>query len=514
MHITLIEPPRYYSPTSPISTVVIPPLGLAYIAAALEEAGHKVLVVDALAQGMATYTPFRSIYLRGLSIEKICEQIPADTKMIGVSCMFSAQWLVVRELIRELKRRFPNVPVVLGGEHGTGMPDLTMEQSPVDVIVTGEGEETAVQLAARIQDGKPLDGMPGTVVREKDGKWTVNPRRDRIRDINDIAPPAWHLFDVDAYIAFNQPHGASRGRFMPMLATRGCPFSCTFCTSPQMWTTTWIPRDPEAVVDEIERYMKKYSATDFHFEDLTAIVRKDWIVSFCGAIVKRGLKITFQLPSGTRSEAVDDEAARAMKAAGCHEFSFAPESGDPRVLKSIKKMVNLDHLFKSARSAIDAGINVGGFFIVGFPEDTWSSVFNTFKTIARCAFNGFASVNVNPYSPQPNTASFQALRASGKIGALDDDYFINLFQFQDIGRAKQTYNDRFSSRQITCFVLTGFAIFYCIYFLSRPWRILTLIRDTFGGKTSSNKSARVVSNLLKDFRSLGGKPRGESSGIR
>lgn len=501
MKITLIEPPRYYSPTSPISTVVIPPLGLAYIAAALEKEGHEVVVIDALAQGMSTYTPFRSVYLRGLSIEKICEQIPKDTRMIGVSCMFSAQWLIVRELIREVKRRFPAVPVVLGGEHGTGMPDLAMEQSPVDVIVTGEGEETVVELAARLQDGRSLDEMAGTVVRTED-KWVVNPRRDRIKGINEIAPPAWHLFDVESYIAFNQPHGASRGRFMPMLATRGCPFQCTFCTSPQMWTTTWLPRDPDLVVDEIELYMKRYNTTDFHFEDLTAIVRKDWIVAFCDAIVKRGLKITFQLPSGTRSEAVDDEAALAMKRAGCHEFSFAPESGDPRVLKSIKKMVNLDHLFVSARSAMKAGINVGGFFIVGFPEDTYGSVFNTFKTIAKCALYGFSSVNVNPYSPQPNTASFKALRAAGKIGELDDDYFINLFQFQDIGKAKQTYNDRFSARQVTWFVLIGFGIFYTFYFLSRPWRILTLIRDVLSG-TSSNKSARAMSNLLKDFRSFG-----------
>lgn len=501
MQITLIEPPRYYSPTSPISTVVIPPLGLAYIAAALEQAGHQIHVVDALAQGMATYTPFRSIHLRGLSIAQICEQIPKDTGMIGVSCMFSAQWLVVRDLLRELKQQFPHVPLVLGGEHGTGMPDLSMAQSPVDVIVTGEGEETVVELAARIQDGRPFDDVAGTVVRTKDGP-VVNPRRNRIRAINDIAPPAWHLFDVDSYIAFNQPHGASRGRFMPMLATRGCPFSCTFCTSPQMWTTTWLPRDPQLVVDEIERYMERYQATDFHFEDLTAIVRKDWIIAFCNAITERGLKITFQLPSGTRSEAVDDEAALAMKRAGCHEFSFAPESGDPRVLKSIKKMVNLDHLFASARSAMNAGINVGGFFIVGFPEDTYGSIFNTFKTIARCAVNGFASVNVNPYSPQPNTASFNLLRKSGMIGELDDEYFINLFQFQDIGRAKQTYNERFSSRQITWFVLTGFGIFYVVYFLSRPWRIVTLIRDVFSN-TSSNKSARAMSNLIKDFRSFG-----------
>lgn len=505
MQIALIEPPRYYSPTSPISTVVIPPLGNAYIAASLEAAGHKVALIDALSPALDRFTPYRSVYLRGLSISEICAQIPKDTGLIGITCMFSAQWLIVRELIRDAKRLFPGVPIVLGGEHGTGMPDLSMEQAPLDFIVTGEGEETAVALAKHVEEGLPAKDIPGTIVRTENGRWITNPRRDRMRGIDAIPMPAWHLFDVESYIKFNQPHGASRGRFMPMLATRGCPFKCTFCTSPQMWTQTWIPRNPKLVVDEMEIYMKRYKVTDFHFEDLTAIVRKNWITEFCDTIVQRGLHVTFQLPSGTRSEAVDPETARAMKRAGCHEFSFAPESGDVRVLKAIQKQVKLPDLFRSAKSAMDAGINVGGFFIVGFPEDTYRSILNTYWTIAKCAIYGFSSVNVNPYSPQPNTASFNVLKARGKIGEINDDYFLNLFRFQDLGTDKFSYNDLFSNRQIATLVLIGFGVFYFFYFATRPWRILTLIRDIFTG-TSTNKSARALTNLLKDFRSFGRSP--------
>jgi radical SAM superfamily enzyme YgiQ (UPF0313 family) len=159
--ITLIEPPRYYSPTSPVSTVVIPPLGLAYISGTLEKAGHDVTIVDALSQGLDKYTPFGSIYLRGLSIQELCGQIPEDTELIGVSSMFSAQWLVVRELLKEVKRRFPHVPLVLGGEHGTALPDLCMTHAPIDYIVLGEGEDTIKELVARLEKGLPARDVAG-----------------------------------------------------------------------------------------------------------------------------------------------------------------------------------------------------------------------------------------------------------------------------------------------------------------------------------------------------------------
>jgi len=501
VHVALIEPPKFYSPTNQTSTIVIPPLGPAYVAASLEAAGHRVSAVDAIAGGIDRFRPFRGIYLRGLSPEEICERVPADSELIAVGCMFSAGWLAVRELVRALRERLPGVPIVLGGEHATALPELSLEQAPVDYVVLGEGEATMVDLVGRLARGEPAEDTPGTRVRQRDGSTRANPRRPRILDVDALPLPAWHLYDVERYIEFSQPHGTVRGRFMPMLATRGCPFRCTFCTSPNTWTQRWVARSPKLVVDEIELYGRRYGATDIHFEDLTAIVRKDWIVEFCRELVERKVEISFQLPSGTRSEAVDEETAHWLRRAGCHEFTFAPESGDPRVLRAIEKRVSLPRLFQAARFAMREGIQVSAFFIVGFPEDTHASVWRTLRAIGRCALEGFSGVMLGAYSPQPSTASFRRLQASGRIREIDDEYLLDLFRFEDLGSRKTSYSERLSSRAVTVYVWLGFAIFYALFFAARPWRLAIFVRDLFQ-RSKSNKSARAASNLLRDRLAL------------
>ena len=97
---------------------------------------------------------------------------------------------------------------------------------------------------------------------------------------------------------------------MPVMASRGCPYQCTFCSNPAMWTTRWIPRDPDLLLDEMQFYQKNYGAENFDFYDLTAIVKKSWIIDFCNKIEEREMKFTWQLPSGTRTEAIDGEVAR------------------------------------------------------------------------------------------------------------------------------------------------------------------------------------------------------------
>jgi radical SAM superfamily enzyme YgiQ (UPF0313 family) len=497
MHVTLIEPAKFVKASNHLSVVAMPPIGLAYVAAALQAAGHEVAVVDAVGSKMDQFTPFdggRGIYLRGLTDAEIIARIPAATNFIGVSSMFSYQWITVRRLLDAIKTRFPEVPLVIGGEHPTGLPIEVLRDSRVDYVVLGEGEETVVALADCLTRGGDPRGLDGLAARDADNVPRVNRRRARIAAIDAIPLPAWSLFDVETYIAHNQPHGAARGRFIPMLATRGCPFQCTFCTSAQMWTTRWVARDPILVVDEMEQYMSQYGIIDFQFEDLTAIVRRDWILAFCAEIERRGLRLTFQLPSGTRSEAVDGEVARAMKRAGCHEFAFAPESGDPQILKAIKKRVQLDHMFESARQTMAEGINVGCFFILGFPEDTWRSVLRTYRTIARAAWMGFTSVNVNAYSPQPNTESYRALRERGLIPELDSNYYLSLFTFQGLS-AKTSYNAHFGPRTLTALVLGGFAVFYAVSFVRRPGRLLAVARDLFR-RDSASKTGRAVRGML------------------
>ena len=478
----------------------MPPIGTAYIAGYLLAHGYEVTVIDAVGEGMNRLRVFdkeKSILIRGLTEEEILLRIPSHTGLIGVSCMFSYQWLTVRELVKSIKERFAQIPLVLGGEHPTAVPEDILRTSPVDYVVLGEGEETAAALVNSIERGEDPGLVEGIAFRRADKTTVTQSRRGRITAIDDIPLPAWHLFDIESYITHNQPHGAVRGRFIPMLATRGCPFQCTFCTSPQMWTTRWSARNPRLVVDEMERYMREYGIVDFQFEDLTAIIRKDWILEFCAEIESRGLELTFQLPSGTRSEAIDAEVAQAMKRAGCHEFAFAPESGDERVLKSIKKKIRLPRMFNSARQVIAVGINLGAFFILGFPEDTWRSVLNTYWAIARCAWLGFSSVNVNAYSPQPNTESYQALRNQGVITELDDSYYLSLFLFQGLS-PKVSYNPHFSARVLTWLIFAGFALFYAVLFIRHPFRLIETVADLFRVKSGS-KTGRAVRGMLAQF---------------
>jgi len=496
LKVTLVEPQKYVSATNHVSTVAMPPLGLAYVAASLEQAGHRVTIVDAFGMALERYTPFGPVYLRGVSNAEAVAAIPADTDVIGVSCMFSCQWPATRLLIAEIKRRFPTIPIVMGGEHANGLPEFSLSQAPLDVVVRGEGEETAVHLMDYFAGNARLEDIPG-IVFLRDGQPVSTGPRKRIRDIDTIPTPAWHLVDVERYMRYNQPHGAAQGRFVPMLATRGCPFECAFCTSPGMWTQRWIARDPKLVVDEIESYMQRYDATDFQFEDLTAVVRRAWIVDFCQEILTRELRITWQLPSGTRSEAIDAEVARLMKKAGCHEFCYAPESGCPETLRIIKKKVSLDKLNQSARDAISAGIVVGCYFIIGFPSERLGNILRTYKAIARCAVLGFSTVNVNTFSPQPHTELYYQLVKQGKI-TLNDEYFFSLFTFQDHGRLQTSYNEHLRNWQLSVLAKLGMALFFGVSFLCRPWRLAEVLIDPFRAKSKS-KLGKHLRGMGTDF---------------
>ncbi len=116
----------------------------------------------------------------------------------------------------------------------------------------------------------------------------------RSRAIDEIALPAWDLFPLENYIDRHQINGMNIGRSMPLLATRGCPYQCTFCSSPQMWTTRYIPRDPILVVDEIQHHMERYNVTNFDFQDLTAVVKRSWVIKFCNELILRDCKACYR----------------------------------------------------------------------------------------------------------------------------------------------------------------------------------------------------------------------------
>ena len=245
--ITLINPPGLKTFSGLNMHTPNPPLGLAYIAGTLRSAGYGVSVIDAVGEKLERITPFEyreDLLVQGLDIEEIVERVDPLSNIIGVTCTFSTFWPLARDTVHALRQRFPSAFIILGGEHGTAVPEDVLCSSEVDVVILGEGEETIVNLIEALDSKQPLSEVGGIAYLDQ-GTFRTTMLSPRNRDIDSIPVPAWDLFPIDQYIDRHQINGMNIGRSMPLLATRGCPYQCTFCSSPNMWTTRYIPSGPD-----------------------------------------------------------------------------------------------------------------------------------------------------------------------------------------------------------------------------------------------------------------------------
>lgn len=498
-NIVLLRPPMVV-PKWAHSSSICPSIGLAYLAASIQQGGYSVRSVDALGE-----SPFQQIVLDhkdffsiGLSTPEIVERV-GDCEVLGVSLMFSHDWPVAKTIIKAIREHLPRVIIICGGEHITAVPEFCLQDCrEIDICVIGEGEETIVELLGAIQQRNDLAGIAGIAYREN-GRVIRNTPRLRISDFGKIARPAWDLFPLENYLSNGLGYGVNAGRTVPVLASRGCPFQCTFCSSPQMWTTKWEARPVNDLLDEMESYIYKYGATNFDFYDLTTIVRKDWIREFCSELKKREWNITWQMPAGTRSEALEPEILAAMFETGQRNTTYAPESGSPRTLKVIKKKVNLDNMKSSIRAAVKQGMNVKLNMIMGFPHETKKEIFENFRFLLDVAVLGVHDAYIACFSPYPGSELFEELKEDGQIESMDTKYFLDLMSYSDI-RFSRSYAHSIGDQQLTLYRLGGMATFYVVQFLVRPWRLIILIRNMILGREES----RLNMSLLQILRRMRG----------
>ena len=503
--IQLLNPPGIYHARNLSSLTPSLPLGLAYVAAALETAGFAVDVIDAIGEAPTRVDKDGEFRRVGLGPDDIIRRIDPDTRVVGFSIMFSFLWPVAREILRAIRAARPDVILVGGGEHFTGLPEYSMEQAPVDFIVMGEGEEAAVELMDALASGRTdYENIPGLAWRQ-DGRVRVNPRRARHKNVDEIAWPAWHLFDVKGYDEQELVNGIHKGLTIPILATRGCPYQCTYCSSPSMWTQRWLPRNPVDVADEIEHYVRTYGATNFPFQDLTAIIRKDWIVTFCQELIRRRLNVVWQFPSGTRCEAIDDEVAPLLHESGGRHLAFAPESGSERTRGLIKKKMTTPALLAAVRASVRAKLNVTAFFVLGFPHDTREDIRGTVRLARRLAIEGIDDINMSFFFPIPNTELYHQLVGSGRI-QLTDGFFMAPITSVDVTlRAEDNYCEALSARQLTLLKYWVFLNFYTVSFLVRPSRIVRLLSCLVTSREDSKLEA-FVQELKRRLRIARRKP--------
>ncbi len=500
MQVCLVRPPSCSS-VGCVSVDACPPIGLAYLAAALLEAGHQVEAIDAVGEALGRYCRLPGWpdgLIHGLTAAEIVCRIPAESLLIGVSVMFTQEWPSSRQVIREIREAFPDATIVVGGEHVTAAAAQVLQECPaIDCCVRGEGEATLVALAAALVSGEPLSEVSGVVTGAG-----VSPPRPRMREIDAIADPAWQLFPIERYIEGGVTHGINLGRTMPIMASRGCPYECTFCSSPAMWTTRWQARSPQRVLEEMRRYMARYGATNFDFYDLTAIVDKRWTVAFAELLLEAQLEITWQLPSGTRSEALDEQVLPLLKKSGCRHVIYAPESGSPRILKLIKKKIDPGRMLGSMRTAHRCGLGTKANIIIGFPGERKRDLLPTLRFILRMALVGVEDVSVFVFSPYPGTALFDQLERAGRI-RIDEDYYRMLIGHFN-PRDSVSFCEQMSDRFVRLAVFGLMASFYLLSFGLRPWRLMRLAYALFRGRprTRLGHSLDKVIRKRSAFRSL------------
>ena len=482
--ITLCKPFAILPKTSYSAPITLP-LGLAYLGGVLEKAGYKTKIIDATGEQLPVKIKRSSnnLYnLQGLTSREIIEKIDPNTFIFGISLMFSSEWIAHRDLIKEIKKKFPKIIIIAGGEHPTAIPEYILKNCPeIDYIIRGEGEFSMLEFSYNKFFNKAVNNIPGICFMNEQNKFIDNGLSRRIEHIDKLPRPAWHLLKPKNYFTNAFTIGLAKGNLknMPILATRGCPYQCTFCSSPSMWTTRYIMRDPKEIVDEIEWLIKDYEANDFEFFDLTAIIKKSWILEFCNEIKKRNMKnITWQLPVGTRSEALDDETLQAIYDTGCAYICYAPESGSVKSLNIIKKRVKLSRLIESIKSAAKIGHTVKLNFILGFPHETFMDCLKSVLFAIYCSFRfGIYDVNFAMFSPYPGSELFEKLKKEKKLD-LDDDYFEKLMAYQDFTQP-HTYCENVSGRTLAVLRFVGFSLCYLGIYITRPKRIYRLFKSLF-----------------------------------
>ncbi len=489
--ITLIRPPTVSTPNA-YSVPITPPLGVAYVAASLEAAGHRVDLIDAVGEAPLSRGPtcHPGLVYNGLSIDEIVARIEPSTDAVGISAMFSQEWPHTEQLVCAVRRRFPRVPIVLGGEHATAVWQHILETCPaVTLCVLGEGEETVTDLVDYFDGCKTLEEIPGVAFR-RNGRLHHTPHRRRIRKLRQIPRPAWHLVPMETYLDAGFALGVDLGRSMPILATRGCPYQCTFCSNSTMWTNRYVMRDVTDVVDEIADYVEHYRARNIDFYDLTAIVKRAWILEFCRELERRELSITWQLPSGTRTEVLDAEVLRSMYRTGCRNVTYAPESGSERTLRRMKKRISLPRLVESVRAAKRTGLSLKCNIVIGLPGETRGDIWESLRFALRLARLGVDDVGLYLFSPYPGSELFSELREKGIIKKLDNDYFASLGCFMDFRRGSP-YCEAVGPRELNLYRSTGMAVCYALSYATHPWRILRTIRNVLIDRSSNALEQRL-----------------------
>src|SRR3990170_4517040 len=385
--VTLVYP--FFQPRKDNSIFRFPPLGLGYVAAFLKVKGFDVELVD------CTF----------LTLEKAIEKVrDSNPEIIGIYSMFSMKKTSLE--LATLLRKDCDL-LVVGGPLPT--LDPTDFLRVFDVAVIGEGENSMVELVEcweRRQDFSQAEG----IAYKCQGEVRLTSPRKFVENLDALPFPSRELFDNDAYKRYYlKRFGYS---ISPMITSRGCPFSCDFCSRP-VFGQSLRSRSAINVVDEIES-IAGLGYDRVWFADDCFTLNRERLIETCDEIIKRRIDVGWECLS--RVDTLNREVAAKMRRAGCIRVFFGIESGNDGVLALMRKQITVEQARKAVYIAKSAGLQLGAFFILGYPGETDRSVLDTVRFASGLPLD-YLSFTL-PY-PIPGTELFSRVKNNGGI-TVDD----------------------------------------------------------------------------------------------
>jgi anaerobic magnesium-protoporphyrin IX monomethyl ester cyclase len=353
----------------------LPPLGLAYVAAALEKDRNLVEVLDN--------------YLMKKSLDEVKQMVTTKKpQIVGITCG-SATYRKCLETAKALKEADPACKVVVGGWHASYAPDSLLEHTEIDYVVVGEGEEAMTQLSRQIASGTDAQGattIPGVGFR-RNGEFVKNPPKF-ISNLDRVPFPARHLLPMNEY--------GRRIEFLDvepvdiMSITRGCPYNCAYCDIEKLWGKKCRIFSPPRIADEVKHLVDRFDSKGVYFISDNFTILKKETLEFCGLMKKE--KLDVQWVCDTRADLLSRDLLRNMRQAGCRTIWFGVESGSPRIMDIVNKGITKEQTIAAFKLCREEDIQVACSFMIGIPGETEKDMEDSLRFAKQlnpdwCGFN-------------------------------------------------------------------------------------------------------------------------------
>lgn len=307
------------------------------------------------------------------------ELVKKNADIYGISTILEGYHyqLLVAEYIKKIKL---DATILLGGPQASIYAKETLKEFHyIDYILRGEGENSIISFMKLMEGNELIGNVPGLTYRNKEDEIIFNNDTPLIDDLDQLPYISYDLMDME------------KMEYIPIEVGRGCPFSCSFCSSSHYFKQNFRLKSVRRLISEIEVLIEKYNKYNFGFIHDLFTLDKKYILSFCEALITRGINIKWSCSA--RADKLDFEMIDIMHQAGCVGLFFGIESGSNIMQKEMNKNLNLEIARKNMDYVQKKGINIMASFVIGFPQERYEDIMETLKLRNELLKKGIQSAN-------------------------------------------------------------------------------------------------------------------------